>query len=158
VFGLREAILFFDTYEFEADASALISNSVSLYHELARLYLLNEKRIRSSRDERISIQVIRHGSLERIRATIKEMTRVLRDEGLVWVTVPVSKNEPSTAQEQIEPGTFVPLDGREKGLPHHYTMDELLAEFHGFRTIDLHVDPTNHFSLFAQKVTSLPQT
>ena len=53
VFGLREAIIYFHTYEFEAAPSTLISNSVSLYHELARLYLRNEKRILSSRDDRV---------------------------------------------------------------------------------------------------------
>ena len=105
-------------------------------------------------DAVISIQVIHHNRLEDIRKTIKEITRVLVDGGLIWVTMPVSKNEPSSMQEKIEPGTFVPLDGREKGLPHHYfKMNEISSLFSMFSIIDLHVDPTNHFSLLAKKAS-----
>jgi len=103
-------------------------------------------------DAVISIQVIHHNKLNGIKATIKEINRVLRYKGLVWVTMPVSKNEPSTKQKEIEPGTFLPLDGREKGLPHHYfRIEEIPILFSGFTVIDLHVDTTNHFSLLARK-------
>jgi len=103
-------------------------------------------------DAVISVQVIHHNKLEGIRRTVSEIKRVLRSEGLIWVTVPISKNEPSTRQVEIEPGTFLPLDGREKGLPHHYfKRDELSLLFPGFLIIDLHEDSTNHFSLIARK-------
>ncbi|KYK32812.1 MAG: class I SAM-dependent methyltransferase [Theionarchaea archaeon] len=105
-------------------------------------------------DAVISVQVIHHNRLERIRNTLKEITRVLKDGGLVWITVPVSKNEPNTKQKEIEPNTFVPLDGIEKGLPHHYfKIEEIPPLFPQFSVIDLHIDPVNHFSLIARKVT-----
>jgi F0F1-type ATP synthase gamma subunit len=53
VFGLREAILYLHDYEFESDASELIRNSISLYHEVARLYLLKRRDIETSKDEKI---------------------------------------------------------------------------------------------------------
>ncbi len=103
-------------------------------------------------DAVISVQVIHHNKLEGIKNTIKEITRVLRNGGLIWITMPVSKNEPSKKQKEIEPGTFIPLDGREMGLPHHYfKMEEISSLFLGFSIIDLHVDTTNHFSLIAKK-------
>lgn len=103
-------------------------------------------------DAVISIQVIHHNKLENIVNTVKEITRVLKEGGLIWITMPVSKNEPSKRQKEIEPGTFVPLDGREKGLPHHYfRLEEIHKLFAGFSIIKLHVDVTNHFSLIARK-------
>ena len=105
-------------------------------------------------DAVISIQVIHHSKLEGIKKTIEEIRRVLKHKGLVWVTMPVSKNEPSTKQEEIEPGTFLPLNGREKGLPHHYfRMEEIPVLFSDFSIIDLHVDSTNHFSLLAREAS-----
>lgn len=105
-------------------------------------------------DAIISIQVIHHNKLESIKRTIDEITRVLRRQGLIWITMPVSKNEPSTKQKEIEPGTFLPLNGREKGLPHHYfKMEEIPLLFSSFKIIDLNVDSTNHFSLLARKVS-----
>ena len=105
-------------------------------------------------DAVISIQVIHHNDLEGVKRTIGEIRRVVKREGLTWITMPVSKNEPSTKQKEIDPGTFLPLNGREKGLPHHYfKMEEIPALFSGFSIIDLHTDSTNHFSLLAREVS-----
>lgn len=103
-------------------------------------------------DAVVSIQVIHHNRLEAIRKTVEEITRVLKDRGLIWITMPVSKNEPSMEQNEIEPGTFVPLDGREKGLPHHYfKIGEIRDLFADYQITDLHVDSTNHYSLLGRK-------
>jgi SAM-dependent methyltransferase len=106
-------------------------------------------------DAIISIQVIHHNRLEAIQKTAKEIIRVLKEAGYLWITVPASKNELSTRQEEIEPGTFIPLDGREKGLPHHYFKKECIPLlFPKFSVIDLHIDSFNHYSFLAQKGTS----
>ncbi len=104
-------------------------------------------------DAVISIQVIHHNKIKGIQDTVREIKRVLKSNGVIWITMPVSKNEPSKKQKEIEPGTFIPLDGREKGLPHHYfSRDEIPVLFSGFSIIDLHIDQTNHFSLTAEKI------
>jgi ubiquinone/menaquinone biosynthesis C-methylase UbiE len=103
-------------------------------------------------DALISIQVIHHNRLADIKQTASEITRVVKPGGLIWVTVPVSKNEPSQHQEEIEPGTFVPLDGPEKRLPHRYFREaEIPPLFGSFEVLKLGIDDANHYSLMAQK-------
>ncbi|MBU7042946.1 MAG: methyltransferase domain-containing protein [Theionarchaea archaeon] len=103
-------------------------------------------------DAVICIQVIHHNTMDKIRKTVQEINRVLKMNGLVWITVPISKNEPSTHQKEIEPDTFIPQDGLERGLPHHYfTRQELILLFEEFTVINFHVAPVNHYSLLARK-------
>lgn len=103
-------------------------------------------------DAVISVKVIHHNRIGDIKKTIQEISRVLRAGGLIWITVPMSRNEPSATQKEIEPGTFMPSDGRERGLLHHYfKKEELLSTFEGFCVIDLHIDRKTHFSLTAKK-------
>jgi cyclopropane fatty-acyl-phospholipid synthase-like methyltransferase len=105
-------------------------------------------------DAVISIQVIHHNKISNIIKTIEEITRVLRNRGIIWITVPVSKDKIGSKFKEIEPQTFIPLNGREKGLPHHYfTKEELTNLFPRFSLIDLHVDQFNHFSLTAKKIS-----
>ncbi|MFX0182303.1 MAG: class I SAM-dependent methyltransferase [Candidatus Hodarchaeota archaeon] len=104
-------------------------------------------------DAIISIQVIHHNKLSDILKTIQELNRVLRVGGLVWITVPVSKDAIGTQFKEIEPQTFIPLNGQEKGLLHHYfTKDELIELFPSFSIVELHIDQFNHYSLIAKKV------
>ncbi len=103
-------------------------------------------------DAVISVQVIHHNTQGLIKKTIDELSRILKAKGLMWLTVPISKNEPSIAQIEIEPGTFLPLDGPEKGLPHHYFKAEEIRTFlSGFSILDLHNDVKNHFSILARE-------
>jgi SAM-dependent methyltransferase len=103
-------------------------------------------------DALISIQVIHHNKTNNIRRTIREISRVLREGGILWVTIPVTKNEPSTKQKEIEPGTFIPLNGEEKGLPHHYfKKHEISSLFKDFTILDVHKDNMNHYSILAKK-------
>jgi SAM-dependent methyltransferase len=99
----------------------------------------------------IAIQVIHHSKLLIIEAVVAEITRVLKQDGLLFVTVPSLQNQ-AEHFEQIEPGTFVPLDGPEKGLPHHYfTPDELRVLFGDYNVTDVHLDSLNHYCLSAFK-------
>ena len=88
-------------------------------------------------DGLLSTQVIHHARLATVRRTIAEVRRVLRVGGVLFVTVPVRKDGRG---EEIEPNTFVPLTGDEKGLPHHiFSPEELRAEFSFLRVQDLSV-------------------
>ena len=100
-------------------------------------------------DAVISIQVIHHADIGTIRSIVQEITRVLKKGGFLFVTVPKLKNQGETF-EQIEPHTLVPLDGPEKGLPHHYfTPEELREVFGDFEVTDIHLDTADHYCLSA---------
>jgi SAM-dependent methyltransferase len=103
----------------------------------------------------ISVRVIHHNRLKAIQETVSEIWRVLKPGGLVWVTVPIPKDAPGKGGQEIEPGTFVPQRGREKGIPHHhFTREGLLELFKGFKVIDLGVSDKTHHSLLAEKTHS----
>lgn len=98
-------------------------------------------------DAVISVQVIHHARLAQIRRLVREVNRVLQPGGLVFVTVPSLRNQGS-AFEEIEPGTFLPLDGPEKGLPHHFfTVDGFRELFAAFDVEDVHLDSHDHYCL-----------
>ena len=102
-------------------------------------------------DAIISVQVIHHARLAHVAALVDEMARILKAGGLLFVTVPQLQNQ-GTQFQQIEPGTYIPLDGIEAGLPHHYfTPEELRALFKAFSILDIHLDRDHHYCLTAVK-------
>lgn len=77
-------------------------------------------------------RVIHHALLAQVRLAIAEMYRVLRPHGLAYITLP-TRVEAARSDNEIEPGTFVPQEGQEKGLPHHlFTEAEARQEFSVF--------------------------
>ena len=98
-------------------------------------------------DAVLSIQVIHHAEAAAIKRTIKEVERVLKKGGFIFITVPNGRTQ-GKEFAQIEPDTFIPLDGPEKGLPHHYfTTGELKRFFQNFLITDLHLDSNDHYCL-----------
>ena len=84
-----------------------------------------------------STQVIHHALLPEIRQTIQEIWRVIKPGGLAFISV-AGKLHLDINYKEIEPGTYIPLEGDEKGLPHHiFTKIELRAEFSNFEIMDL---------------------
>ncbi len=103
-------------------------------------------------DAIVSVQVIHHADIATIRKIIAEMERVLKKEGFIFVTVPKLKNQ-ATKYKQIEANTYVPLDGWEKGLPHHYFNPRELKDFFiNFEIVDIHLDQINHYCMTAYKL------
>jgi SAM-dependent methyltransferase len=108
-------------------------------------------------DAVISVQVIHHADIATIRRIVEEIARILRAGGLLFVTVPQLKDGGpyawwGTNFEQVEPHTFVPLDGPEKGLLHHYfTVEELREVFGGFDIADIHIDSVDHYCVLGFK-------
>lgn len=85
----------------------------------------------------ISTQVIHHALISEIRHTIAEIYRVLADGSLAIITV-AGKKHLDWQYEEIEPGTYLPLNGPEKGLPHHiFTEEELHTEFSKFNVLEV---------------------
>jgi SAM-dependent methyltransferase len=108
-------------------------------------------------DAVISVQVIHHADIATIRDIVQEITRVLKPGGFLFATVPQLKDgRPraswGTSFEQVEPQTFLPLDGPERGLLHHYfTPEELRDLLTDFDIADIHVDSVNHHCVLGFK-------
>ncbi|MEA5077112.1 MAG: class I SAM-dependent methyltransferase [Anaerolineaceae bacterium] len=89
-------------------------------------------------------RVIHHALLARVRLAISEIHRLLRPHGLAYISLP-GRNKEDIGGVQIEPGTFIPQDGSEKGLPHHlFTQDELYVEFSAFKIRQVEVLEQNY--------------
>ena len=111
-------------------------------------------------DGAISIKVLHHGKILRIKRLIKEIERVVRPGGILMVEVP--KKEKGCARkksQEIEPGTYVSLKGLEKGIPHHIfaSEKELKTFFADFEVLDIHCTgkdkiqtPSPHYTMFAK--------
>ena len=79
-----------------------------------------------------SLQVIHHARIAEIRLGIEEIWRILSRGGYISISVSGQLDD-DYQYEEIEAGTFAPLDGPEKGLPHHiFTEEEVRDEFERF--------------------------
>lgn len=105
----------------------------------------------------ISIQVVHHNLLSDIKATINEMTRVLRPRGLTFVTFPILYDGPVAKEDdwdfkKIEEGTFIPQGGPESGIPHHFfTTNEIPRIFRQFELLEIYIDNTRHRCILGRK-------
>lgn len=102
-------------------------------------------------DAVISVQVIHHACIAMIRKIVSEIGRITKKDGCIFLTVPSLRNQ-GKSYRRVEPRTFIPLDGPEKGLPHHYfTLGELRRVCKDFRIEDIHIDSGDHYCLSAFK-------
>lgn len=104
----------------------------------------------------ISTQVINHGEKATIDKIIKEITRVTRSGGVIFITVSIYEDNPSIGvsrkKKMIAERTFVPLDGLEEGMIHYFfTQEEFQNSFPGFTILKSYMDKTNHYALMAIK-------
>ncbi|MEM2908795.1 MAG: class I SAM-dependent methyltransferase [Candidatus Bilamarchaeaceae archaeon] len=89
-------------------------------------------------DAVISTQTIHHARIGNVRKAIREIERVLKQHGLIFVTV---ARKIKRRYKQIAPRTYVPTEGVEKGLPHYIFNKKLLKkEFKNFRIFRIWVD------------------
>ncbi|RPI28826.1 MAG: class I SAM-dependent methyltransferase [Acidobacteria bacterium] len=96
----------------------------------------------------LSTQVVHHAEIRTIRKVISEIERVLLPKGLLFLSVPKDRQQASRFR-QIEAGTFVPEDGPEMGIPHHFFEEGELRELlRGFDLFGFHVDTAKHYCVF----------
>jgi len=94
--------------------------------------------------------------MKNIKRTIKEIERVLRPGGILFVTFPVLHPGPVSEEDdwklvEVEEGTYIPQRGWESGIPHHYfTLEEIPIEFHSFDIHDIYLDETEHRCVIAK--------
>jgi SAM-dependent methyltransferase len=99
-------------------------------------------------DAIVSSQVLHHSRIDGIRNLIKEMQRVLRSHGLIFITVPKKLAE---RLETVAPRTVVPLDGLDKGLVHYmFNKTSLRKEFADFKISRIWVDSSYQYCLLGE--------
>jgi len=106
-------------------------------------------------DAIISIQVIHHNLMKDIVFTVNEIKRVLKTEGFIFLTFPLRQAfyVKKKNMKKVEIGTYIPLTGQEKGLPHHFfTVAEIKKVFNAFNLSEIYIDETNHRAILGQKI------
>lgn len=109
-------------------------------------------------DAIISTQTIHHGRIGEIRKSIKEMERILKPNGLIFITVSKKKLKRKIPKEKlwkikfIAPRTFIPLSHDEKGLIHYRFNKKLLRkEFKNFKVYNIRTDSKKgHYCLLGE--------
>ncbi|MFA5926525.1 MAG: class I SAM-dependent methyltransferase [Parcubacteria group bacterium] len=113
-------------------------------------------------DAVISTQAFHHERIKKVRKGIQEIERVLKPGGMVFMTffrrilkssVPgtiIKKRKWQKADYMIiEPRTYVPIEGYEKGLAHYiFNKREIKKEFHSFKIHDTWVDSNKRHICF----------
>jgi len=108
----------------------------------------------------ISIKVLHHGRILRIKKLVEEIERVMCPGGILMVEVPKKEKDYTRKKSrEIEPGTYISLKGPEKGVSHHIfaSKKELKTFFANFEVLDIHCTgkdkiqtPSPHYTMFAK--------
>lgn len=104
----------------------------------------------------ISLSTIHHGTKEQVQHLIDNVRDALVDPGRIFITVPdfanIKKWNTFKEHEEVSPGTFVPMSGPEKGLPHSmYTDEEVQALFAAFSNVTMELDGIGRWIIQAAK-------
>ena len=106
-------------------------------------------------DAVISIQVMHHNKMKDILITVSEIERVLKKGGIIFITFPKldgRSNSDDWKLKEIEKGTYIPQDGPEKGLPHHFfTLEEIYDVFSSFDLLEIYDVKTRHLAILGAK-------
>ena len=97
-------------------------------------------------DAIISIRTIHHGRISQIRRIIKEMERVLKRGGILFMTV--GRGMPRrlmTKSRFLDPRIYIPLEGEKKELSiTSFNKKSLMGEFRNFRVHGIEIEPDEH--------------
>ncbi len=106
-------------------------------------------------DAVIASRVIHHTTSSIIERIVSEISRVLKEEGLLFLQVPSYESEIfDSGTIWAEPGTLIARGGPEKGVLHHFfKRDELLKLFAGYAVEEIHgkSDHYGGYCLIARK-------
>ena len=112
----------------------------------------------STFDAIISVQSLQHGKEAQIKSAIKEISRVLKPKGLIFITLAgrISKGKVRhclvKTAKKIAPNTYLPTLGDETGLVHFiYNKELVLKHFKDFETIKLWRDDKDYYCIVARK-------
>ncbi|OGF20765.1 hypothetical protein A2316_04115 [Candidatus Falkowbacteria bacterium RIFOXYB2_FULL_38_15] len=104
----------------------------------------------------ISVSTIHHGTKEQIQNLINRIYDTIVKNGKIFITVPDMESSKKwntfKNHEKITEGTFTPLAGPEKGLPHSfYTKEEVEKLFSRFRNAKVKLDDLGRWVIGASK-------
>lgn len=103
-------------------------------------------------DAIISVQVLQHGKFSQINKAIKEIERILKPGGFVFITLcgRYSKGKVRycvvKTAKKIAPRTYLPTIGNEAGIPHYvYDKATIKKHYKNFKIIDLWRDDKDYY-------------
>ncbi|MCS7106037.1 MAG: class I SAM-dependent methyltransferase [Candidatus Aenigmarchaeota archaeon] len=110
----------------------------------------------------VSVATLHHNRIEKIRKLIKEIERILKPKGLIFITVSKKRTKKELKKMQkdeiwkikmIAPRTYVPISGREKGLIHFWFNKTILRrEFKNFKIHKIWTEKSKkHYCLLAER-------
>ena len=103
-------------------------------------------------DAVVAVRVLHHTFVQSIGRIASEIARITRSGGYLYVEVPtyeeaIQQKLEGIRSDEPEPGTFIPLEGEEVGVPHHhFRLDEMLELFPDFDTRSLE-ERNGHYCL-----------
>jgi ubiquinone/menaquinone biosynthesis C-methylase UbiE len=165
-FGTGRHIIFFlkrnfDVYGFDASPNGLSLAKQWLAEESLKaeliLHRMEEKFPYNDNffDAVISIQVMHHNLMKDIIFTVREIERVIKKRGIIFITFPKLGERADYDEwqlQKVEEGTYIPQNGPEKGLPHHFfTLDEINDVFSSFDLLEIYNDGTKHRAILGLK-------
>lgn len=110
-------------------------------------------------DAVISVQTLNHGKKADVLKGIEEVKRVLKNQGLIFVTLPgrIAKGKVRyclvKTAKKIEPNTFVPTTGEEVGVPHHIFNKNMIKKyFKDFEQIKIEKDERDYYCVLGRKI------
>ncbi len=111
---------------------------------------------RDTYDLIMSVSTIHHGTKEQVQNVINTIHEAIVDQGKIFITVPnfdsSKKWQTFKDHQEIAEGTFAPLSGPEKGLPHSfYTAAEVQQLFAQFTDVRSELDEIGRWVVRAVK-------
>ena len=108
-------------------------------------------------DAVISVQVLQHGRVNEIKKVIKEIERVLKPGGLIFITLSGRISNGKVREyliktaKKIAPRTYVPTIGNEKGLTHFiYNKKVIKKHYYNFKILKIWKDSRDYYCFIAQ--------
>jgi len=104
-------------------------------------------------DAVIAIRVIHHAPMKIIKHVFSEVNRTMKKGGYFFAQVPTFQKTFWSSGKWMESGTRIPLEGPEKGIPHHgFTEQELLELSNSFSFEVKEINEREeHYNLLAVK-------
>lgn len=113
----------------------------------------------------LATRSIHHTTSRKFKRILKEINRVIKTDGLLFLQIPAYENSQEVEKEWKEQGkpvthkwiesrTYVPLSGPEKGVPHHSPdRMELLQFLKGYKIIGIHTNQGHYhgYSVIARR-------